>query len=241
MDVLYILGNGSRWNNNEIKYSLRSLEKHGKNYGRVFITGEKPYFINDQVIYNYQPDKYIPQINHLLKVLWTFQNTDISDDILLMYDDVFFIKDIDVQNYPFYFRREETPDNFNISNTHTKSLIYTKNVLTTLGKPTKDFSLHCPITYNRQKFYEFYEKFKEYNDIYSKEFGLSARNAYANNLEIVGEYLPDVKINRILTKRDIELKIEGRNVFSIGNNIISGGIVEFLDENYPNKSKWEIQ
>jgi len=239
MDILYILGNGSRWRNNEIRYSLRSLQKHAQNVERVFITGEKPDFINDNIKYNYYPDKYICNINHLLKVLYTFQTTDISDDILLNYDDNFFIKDIDINKYPFYYNRQEIPESFDLSNTYTKSKIFTRNILLNLGKPIKDFGVHCPVIYNRQKFYEFENKFKQYNELNPRNVGISVRNAYLNNLEIEGEYLPDVKINRILTKRDIELKIEGRNVFSIGNNIISGGIVEFLEENYPNKSRWE--
>jgi hypothetical protein len=240
MDILYILGSGSKWDNNEIKYSLRSLEKHGQNYDRIFITGEKPKFINNKIIYNYQPDKYIGCINHLLKVLWTFQNTDISDDILLNYDDNFFIKNVDISNYPSYYKREMLPDMFTISNRHTKSLLYTKNILLSLGKPIKDFAVHCPIIYNRQKFYDFYEIFKKYIDINNKDFGLSVRIAYLNSLYIVGEYMPDCKIKRNITKKEIELVIKNRSIFSISNNITKGGITEFLQDNFPNKSKWEL-
>ena len=44
MDIVYILGNGSKFNNEEIRYSLRSLEKF-VNFDRVFIVGECPKFL----------------------------------------------------------------------------------------------------------------------------------------------------------------------------------------------------
>lgn len=239
MDILYILGSGSKWNNNEIKYSLRSLEKYGQNYNRVFITGEKPNFINEKIIYNYYPDKFLPQVNHLLKVLYTFQKTDISDDTLINYDDNFFLKDVDIANYPYYYKRELLPDTFSISNTHTRSMIYTKDILKSLNKPIKDFEVHCPIIYNRYKFYDFVEKFQRYNDR-QKTVALSSRSAYLNNLAIEGEYHSDVKIKKIITKQEVELIVKNQNVFSISNNATKGGIAEFLQENFPNKSKWEI-
>ena len=49
IDVVYILGDGSKWGNNEIKYSLRSLEKYGKNIRDVYICGNKPYFVNNKI------------------------------------------------------------------------------------------------------------------------------------------------------------------------------------------------
>lgn len=37
MDILYVIGRGSKWENNELRYSLRSLEKNGINVGNIFI------------------------------------------------------------------------------------------------------------------------------------------------------------------------------------------------------------
>jgi len=239
MDILYILGSGSRWNNNELRYSLRSLEKHGKNYNRLFLTGEKPDFMKDNVIYNYQPDKHIGCINHFLKVLWTFQNTDISDDILLNYDDNFFIKNVDISTCPFYYRAEVIPEAFTVNNKHTRSLLFTKQILKSLDKPVKNFEVHCPIIYNRHKFYEFAYKFTKFIDFNDKQKGLLPRSCYLNNFEVAGKYISDCKIKKIISKQEIELAIKGRDIFSISGNVISGGIVEFLKENYPNKSRWE--
>jgi hypothetical protein len=45
-NLLYILGSGSKWQNNEIRYSIRSAEKYVGNLGRVFIVGEFPKFLS---------------------------------------------------------------------------------------------------------------------------------------------------------------------------------------------------
>jgi len=240
MDVLYILGNGSKCGNNEIKYSLRSLEKYGRNYDRVFITGVNPTFLNDTIIYNYHTDNYIANVNHLMKVLWTFKNTDISDDALINYDDNFFVQDVDISKYPYYYKREQIPKEFPISNIHVRSLLATRKILEEMKKPIKDFAVHCPVIYNRQRFYEFIEKFNSLYDINSREKAISIRCAYLNYFEEAGQYMKDVKINGLVSKQEIEEKIKNRHIFSISDNVTRGGIVQFFEERYPNKSKWEI-
>jgi len=42
VDVVYALGSGSIWNNNELRFSLRALEKYALDLGRVFVVGAKP-------------------------------------------------------------------------------------------------------------------------------------------------------------------------------------------------------
>lgn len=238
MDILYILGNGSRWNNNEIKYSLRSLEKHGQNYDRVFITGEKPHFINDNIIYNYCPDSHIPTITHFNKVLHTFKNTDISDNILLMYDDIFFKKSVDIEKYPYYYKRE-IPANYKVNNFYTNALTFTRNLLLKLGKPIKDFDIHTPIIYNRQKFYEMEKIVKQnFNFNNPKSVGVAVRSLYCNFHNIEGELKADLKISENLTELKIEQTLKNESVFSIANAIYNN-MMKYLAKTYPQKSKWE--
>ena len=51
MDILYCIGEGSKWNNNELRYSLRSLEKFGKNVGNIYMVGYNPGFLSDEVTF----------------------------------------------------------------------------------------------------------------------------------------------------------------------------------------------
>lgn len=109
MDVLYVIGTGSKWRNNELRYSLRSVEKHLKGYDRIFIVGDVPDFIsNCNVILN--PDattagsNYRHEYNIYNKIVCAIKYTDISDNFLFINDDHFFVKDVDIKKYPFYFK-----------------------------------------------------------------------------------------------------------------------------------------
>ena len=39
IDIVYPLGRGSQWRDNELRYSLRSLEMYGVNVGKVYMIG----------------------------------------------------------------------------------------------------------------------------------------------------------------------------------------------------------
>jgi hypothetical protein len=47
MDLVYVLGSGSRWGDNELRYSLRSVEKHLKGYNNVYLVGDKPDWVRN--------------------------------------------------------------------------------------------------------------------------------------------------------------------------------------------------
>ena len=37
IDVVYVLGTGSKWHNNEIRFSLRALEKNLRDYRHIYV------------------------------------------------------------------------------------------------------------------------------------------------------------------------------------------------------------
>ena len=105
IDVFYVLGSGSKWQNNEIRYSLRTLEKYGHNVGQVYIVGQRPSFISDKIKYIRAADIGTPACNHWYKVKRFFIETGIKRACYMM-DDIFFIKDVDLENYPYYCHEE---------------------------------------------------------------------------------------------------------------------------------------
>mgnify|MGYP003299670978 CR=1 FL=1 len=50
MDILYLVGNNSTSDFEDLKLSLRSLETYGRDVDRVFMCGFIPDFISDNVI-----------------------------------------------------------------------------------------------------------------------------------------------------------------------------------------------
>ena len=57
MDVVYILGTGSTSNDNEIRYSLRSIEKYLIGFNVVYIVGECPKFLKGIIHLDFRPTK----------------------------------------------------------------------------------------------------------------------------------------------------------------------------------------
>jgi hypothetical protein len=232
IDVLYILGTGSIWKNNELKYSLRSLEEYGKNIGRVFITGENPGFLSDEVIFNKVKDISAPAVNHMHKVRWTFENTNISDNILLNYDDVFFTKNVDISKYPYYYCGE-LPSQCRTIRGHTKALVNTRKLLENRNKPYKRFTVHCPIIYNRKRFLNLNKFWDKMDDSYY----FSVRSFYTNYYKIKGQFLEDCVL-ATLNKEEMDL-VKHRDCFSIMDYAFKNDADEFVATLYPNRSKYE--
>ena len=69
MDILYCLGEGSKWNNNELRYSLRSLEKFGKNVGNIYVVGYDPGILSDKVTFIDCPNKYDRKQKNILQAV----------------------------------------------------------------------------------------------------------------------------------------------------------------------------
>lgn len=237
MDVLYLLGSGSTWDNNELRYSLRSLEKFGKGVSRVFVVGDDPGFLSSEVYYIPCDDPGHRAYNHAYKVLKTIHTTDISENFLLNYDDNFFIKPTDITKIPFYYKYPVLKTRFNTMTDYKKSIVNTRRFLESMHAPVKDFSVHCPIIYNRTSFTKFS---KIWNICKDPEKAFLIRSVYCNLLRIEGVYSPDFKIkNGIKNRKDVETQVRNWNFFSIHDRTIHLGVSDFLSEMFPKRSRYE--
>jgi hypothetical protein len=173
MDVVYILGKGSVWQDNEIRYSLRSIYKNLIDLDNVYIIGEKPPWVKN-INHISCPDPYpIKWKNGYYKIKKACEIPDLSNDFLLMNDDFFIMKKILAKNYPYYYNGILT----------TKTKHYSKKFLTTWETTAKrlkknkkrilNFSIHRPFVYNKNMFLNLPE-------IPIDILGFSVRSFYAN-------------------------------------------------------------
>lgn len=234
MDVLYIVGNGSRYGNEELRYSLRSLDKFGKNVGRVFITGECPQFIDtDKIVFTPELDIGCPAINHWWKVDQTFRKTDIGDKILLMYDDVFFCRPVDVSKYPWRWRDLLPVDPQ--TGEYRKSLYNAGVWLQKHNFPILNYCLHQPCIYERDKFLSMEKDFAEFK---LSDSGMSVRSVYANQFVCCKtQHMDDLKIRSRVD--NVDKLIADRDCFSIADDCYEGPVKEWLEKNLNKRSKWE--
>lgn len=147
MDVLYYIGGGSMHHNNELKYSLRALEKHCKDLGKVWVVGNKPEFLQN-VEYIWVEDKDKWWKNAFLKTIKAIEN-GISDKFLLMNDDFYMLEDFKAETYPAYYHGE-IPQK--AVNPYQEVIINTARLLKSMDKPTKHYGIHCPIMIEAEKY-----------------------------------------------------------------------------------------
>lgn len=232
MDILYIVGQGSTENNAELMYSLRSVEKFCKGVQRIFITGICPNFINrKKVVFTACDDPYCRNLNHFYKVYNTLITTDISDNFLLMYDDIFFCRPVDIRKYKWFYKGQ-LPEKAN--NSYQQGLVNSRKWLQENVFPTKDFTTHTPCIYNRTLFCGLFSIF---NDLRDDVHGMSPRCIYSNQfVEKPVELTEDVKIRT--QKFGINDAVETTGCFSTGDFTFNVA-KNWLYENLMWKSRWE--
>ena len=113
MDILYTLGKGSTWQDNELRYSLRSIDKYGINVNRIYIVGDWcPGFVDrDKVTFIRCHQPYTDKFKNILySVLYACENSDIAEDFLLSSDDHFYMEKTDFDAYPYWLKNLDLPD-----------------------------------------------------------------------------------------------------------------------------------
>jgi hypothetical protein len=191
LDIVYILRNsGTRWMNNEVKYSIRSVEKNFS-FNNIWIIGNLPPFFNDKKIGNIKSDDpYSNKLkNALHKISLACKDERVSDNFILMNDDFFLLKKIDEIKFFNKGKLEASKKNHS-----TKGGYYYRAICNTLealkdmgiNNPI-DYEVHYPIMINKRKFLETM-------DTISDSDGILFRSIYCNLNKIDSKYRRDVKI-----------------------------------------------
>lgn len=231
--IIIPLGTGSRWNNTELRFALRSIEKHLTEYGDVFIIGEYPSWLQNCI---HIPATDIEQTwakerNIFNKIMLACEDPRVTDDFMFMNDDHFLLQDYVANQFPFYYdgllseKLTVTDYKHTVKNTHEWFL----------GAPVDYLDIHCPILYNKKKF-EWCVPMADW----SKPYGYCIKSVYTYINGFVGSpRCPDLKINQPLPYAEIIKLIAGRPWFSIGDAARQGDMLQVLEDLYSVKSKYE--
>ena len=246
MDILYIYKNGcSNCNGLELKMSLRSIEKHGKNIGKVFVT-DKVDWASDKLIQvdcnknlsfaHTQKDKHINMIKTLLYVV---DNTDIGDEFLISMDDHFYIKDVDFDNYPYYCKNTKQHRLPTDSNSfYQLFLIRNRKQLKRQSLTDYYFTLHRNMHCSRKIIEEcrtYLEKV--ISDKLPCEPFLYLLNYQYTKYGFDFVVTKDIKIHNV---DDFDkLNLDKLEVFSTYDFTTGDGLCAKLEKLFPNKSKYE--
>lgn len=186
-DVVYILKNDIH--PNELRYSLRSIERNLE-HGDVWFVGGQPQGLkSDKTITHTQRGilKWEKARDSLIR---TCRNSGVPDKFWLFNDDFFVLKPIESEE-PFFagtlrdhiLRIEHR---YNDKRTgYSRALRYCEEVLHDAGLSTFDYALHIPMLIDKRKMLEALETFPDCPMF---------RSLYGNYAEIGGVQHNDVKI-----------------------------------------------
>ena len=226
MDIIYTVGLGSNWENNELRYSLRSLEKYGRNYDRVFVVGELPGFLSDKVIkVPYRETTDNGEYNNISKIYFVMKTYNIDDYICFMQDDIIFQKEYDfskpIWTYTHDIYKYETDDEFYQMLNRTRDKLLSKN------KTIYECVTHHPFYYKLSEIQNVRELLHLKSDLHNFSY-------YVNMNDIIPVPSYNAKFN------SIEKLSEDMPVISLSEKMSNEDMYSYLNERFYKKSKFEI-
>ena len=231
LDLVYILGRGSRWFNNEIRFSLRSVCENLP-HRRVILVGERPEWIQNILHIPAVDDRSCKLQNAMAKLRILCETPGVSEDFILMNDDFFIMRPMTYM--PNYINGTIQ----NLQETHeTRAGYYyaamdvTRTMLKmAIGKEPFNFELHVPMVLNRDKF------LKLTDTILWKEKSYLFRSVYGNVFELDGINRMDVKIYRAKNLPDCDKM----DLISTDNvTVLTPRFQKWIARKFPKKCKYE--
>lgn len=230
MNIFYPLGNGSQHNDLELRYSLRSLEKHLKmKYNKIFISGKLPSWIQNVEHIEFKDGKD-KERNIFMKVYDYFIKND--ENILFMNDDHLLVND--VYTVPNYYEgtieeklsRMKAGLKYKMAVRSCRDLLKNENALY--------FDVHTPIVYDA-RFKWLLETIPENIKVWP-----IVKSLYANTFQDgINAETKDIKIGRPYSVDEWEQNSFDKLYLSYGDRAIDKNFKTFLEKKYPKKSIFE--
>lgn len=242
IDVVYVLGKGSIWDNNEIRFSLRAIEKNLQEYRNIWIVGERPDWLRNINHIPY-PDELINNAdgNIARKVLRVCQEEELTDDFLFINDDHFIIKPTIASEIPPYHKGDlaKLPEEYFQQAFWRGRLFRTKNVLLSKNLTALHFDCHAPIVMNKRRFPEVMSQFD-----FEKGMGYTMKSLYGN--VVYGNSAPRLRGEKVTLFKNYTYekvkKITVRAQFVAVNNAgLKAGFKQWLHEEFPDQSRYETK
>jgi hypothetical protein len=211
MDAVYILGGGSLWNNEEIKYSVRSLAKYMYDLRDVVIIGIDPGNLPGAWVIPFSDSQPHRSHNAYLKTKKACSLDFISDPFLLMNDDFFMTTHFFGSKFPNYI---------------LKNSRYAQNNLPSVP-------VHCPIRIDKQKYLALQIDLRSRGNF-------SPRADYISKHTLPVEEVEDKIIKPTGKFYDYARAVRGSPWFSVGNSTTTRPEFQrFLEVLYPESSIFE--
>jgi hypothetical protein len=151
MDIVYPLGTGSVWENNELRYSLRSVAENLSGVRNIYIVGERPDWLQNVFSLPYPDICGVPWRNSFAKILHACTQPDLTEKFLYMNDDFYISKPAEIASWPA-LSRGNLPAGMRTSRVMSLNRKESTTALLVSQKlTTNDFDIHAPMILEKQK------------------------------------------------------------------------------------------
>jgi hypothetical protein len=226
-DAVYPLGSGSRFGNDEIRYSVRSLLHHCKDLDRIWIVGAKPEFFRYSDRLRHIPfteNGHGPAYHGWHKAMTAARHSETSERFLLMYDDLFITEDFRIANLPHFARASNSTRQPSVRNAFKE--------LKKAGRPLVNYATHLPVTLDKAELLEI-------DRIYGKVNGLSLRVMVGNYFRKKPTAGNARTVRRVPNAQFLDRVAEGRVAIETRSRAEWSKIKPWMEQRYP-KAEFEV-
>jgi hypothetical protein len=233
--VIIPLGSETCWQNNELRYSLRSMEKHLTFFDEVFVVGDNlPSWLTGVTRVNVPDVGRFRSVNTLVKITETLKLTG-AEKFLLWYDDIYLTRQFNARSFPNFFKGQLLK-NYHLlpdQSLYKQSKLMTFKTLFHHGYQTRSFECHCPFLFQTREFLQIMKLFP------NREPGYLYKSLYANILKVHALQRRQLILNLPLDMEGIKTRIGDHAFYSIRDQALNEDLKQFFQENYPDKSRFE--
>lgn len=220
----------------DLRYALRGIENHVKNYRDIWLIGQKPSWVRNvkHLPHSDNPKPEWKEKNIWSKIMAACLVPEITEEFAMWNDDHLIIDDIDISTYPYYYKGSCYESMLANNNFYRATMNHTRKLLERRGFEDRNADSHCPIRYIKGEFITTFEE-----EHWRTKWGYGIKSLYCafNRKEMV--YMKDCKLKKKYTLEEVRKKAEGRHVISCTDAPMKAGLLEFLQEKFPNKSQYE--
>jgi len=236
VDVIYPLGTGSCWDNNELRYALRALEVNFLDLGKVFVVGERPAWLT-RVVHIAMPDLFRrnKDANLISKILVACHHPDVTPQFVRSSDDELLLRPVRFAQMRAYHRGPVC--RHRRGNLWQRRMRRTARYLRQQGRTEFAYDCHLPVPMDTDKFRRIMRQAP-----YQRSIGLTIDTLYFNSCGLQEHRRITRKLLRLRRPRNPD-KVRRRTRRSVYLNYNDRGLDEglkaILQETFPNPSRFE--
>jgi len=239
MDVVYPISGGchgkkklgSKWGDNELRYSLRSLEQYFANMGRVFIVGHKPEWLTNVIHIQAEDTHWRNKDANLIDKVLLACRSGVSPTFLRLSDDQCLLKEWDglkVWHMGSAAGRQ--------GGKWWKRMQRTCDYLQSHGRPTFFYDCHAPAPVDRETFIRVAEEAD-----YAPPPGMCINTLYFNSVDIPRERMngQKVAVHRGIGPKKLRRLAKDKLFLGYSEAGTNKWMKRFLQKRFPGKSRFE--